>query len=98
MSYIIIVVSIDLDFREIIYHERFVSFQIVGKLMDADRRKAHYERLTTNLLSWIRKTTSELEKRDFPNSLEGIQKELLAFKQYRTIEKPPKYACISYHF
>lgn len=67
--------------------------------MDADRRKAHYERLTTNLLSWIRKTTSELEKRDFPNSLEGIQKELLAFKQYRTIEKPPKYvSAVSYHF
>lgn len=64
--------------------------QIVGKLMDADRRKAHYERLTTNLLSWIRQTTAELEKRNFPNSLEGIQKELLAFKQYRTVEKPPK--------
>lgn len=59
--------------------------------MDADRRKAHYERLTTNLLSWIRQKTVELEKRNLPNSLEGIQKELLAFKQYRTIEKPPKY-------
>lgn len=59
--------------------------------MDADRRKALYERLTTNLLSWIRQTTSELEKRNFPNSLEGIQKQLLSFKQYRTIEKPPKY-------
>ncbi|XP_055309165.1 spectrin beta chain, non-erythrocytic 1 isoform X4 [Sitodiplosis mosellana] len=64
---------------------------IVGKLMDADRRKALYERLTTNLLSWIRQTTTELEKRNFPNSLEGIQKQLLSFKQYRTIEKPPKY-------
>lgn len=59
--------------------------------MDADKRKAHYERLTTNLLSWIRYKTQELEQRNFPNSLEGIQKELLAFKQYRTIEKPPKY-------
>lgn len=59
--------------------------------MDADRRKELYERLTTNLLSWIRQTTSELEKRNFPNSLEGIQKQLLSFKQYRTIEKPPKY-------
>lgn len=67
-----------------------VFVQIVGKLMDADRRKALYERLTTNLLSWIRQKTSELEQRDFPNSLEGIQKQLLSFKQYRTIEKPPK--------
>lgn len=58
--------------------------------MDADKRKAHYERLTTNLLSWIRHKTNELKTRDFPNSLEGIQKELLLFKQYRTIEKPPK--------
>ena len=68
----------------------YLNFQIVGKLMDADKRKALYERLTTNLLSWIRNKTMELQTRDFPNSLEGIQKELLLFKQYRTIEKPPK--------
>lgn len=58
--------------------------------MDADRKKMQYERLTTNLLSWIRQKTLELEQRDLPNSLEGIQRELLAFKEYRTIEKPPK--------
>ncbi|KAI8126099.1 non-erythrocytic 5, Spectrin beta chain [Lucilia cuprina] len=55
---------------------------IVGQLMDADRKKIYYERLTTNLLSWIRQKTLELQQR------EG---ELLAFKEYRTIEKPPKY-------
>lgn len=64
--------------------------QIVGQLMDADRKKMQYEGLTTNLLSWIRQKTLELEQRDLPNSLEGIQRELLAFKEYRTIEKPPK--------
>ncbi|KAL5291928.1 SPTBN5 family protein [Megaselia abdita] len=64
---------------------------IVGQLMDSDKKKNNYERLTTNLLSWIRMKTIDLEKRNFPNSLEGIQKELLAFKEYRTIEKPPKY-------
>uniref|UniRef100_A0A6B2E568 Putative beta chain spectrin n=1 Tax=Phlebotomus kandelakii TaxID=1109342 RepID=A0A6B2E568_9DIPT len=64
---------------------------IVGKLMDADRRKVHYEKLTTNLLEWIRLKTEELKQRNFPNSLEGIQKELVIFKQYITIEKPPKY-------
>lgn len=58
--------------------------------MDADRKKMHYERLTTNLLSWIRQKTLQLEQRDLPNSLEGIQRELMAFKEYRTIEKPPK--------
>lgn len=59
--------------------------------MDADKRKAHYERLTTNLLGWIRQKTAELELRNLPNSLEGIQREFLVFKQYRTVEKPPKY-------
>lgn len=66
------------------------EFQIVGQMMDADNMKVHYGRLTTNLLEWIKMKVSQLNDRNFPNSLEGIQKELLAFKQYRTIEKPPK--------
>jgi spectrin beta len=64
--------------------------QIVGQMMDADKMKVHYERLTTDLLEWICMKVLELEDRNFPNSLEGIQKELLRFKQYRTVEKPPK--------
>lgn len=68
-----------------------VCFQIVGQMMDADNMKIHYERLTSNLLRWIQLKIGELEDRTFPNSLEGIQKELLSFKQYRTVEKPPKY-------
>lgn len=64
---------------------------IVGKMMDADGKIEQYEKLTTTLLTWIRDMTKKLEKRNFPNSLEGIQQELLHFKQYRTIEKPPKY-------
>lgn len=59
--------------------------------MDADKMKVQYDRLFTRLLDWIRAKVTELEDRNFPNSLEGIQKELLKFKQYRTIEKPPKY-------
>ncbi|XP_058446279.1 spectrin beta chain, non-erythrocytic 5 isoform X3 [Malaya genurostris] len=64
---------------------------IVNKLMDADKKKVQFENLITDLLSWIRTKTVELEKRNFPNSVEGIQRELLAFKEYRTVEKPPKY-------
>ncbi|XP_055643020.1 spectrin beta chain isoform X2 [Toxorhynchites rutilus septentrionalis] len=64
---------------------------IVNKLMDADKKKMQFESLITDLLSWIRTKTVELEKRNFPNSVEGIQRELLAFKEYRTVEKPPKY-------
>ncbi|XP_058824690.1 spectrin beta chain, non-erythrocytic 1 isoform X6 [Topomyia yanbarensis] len=64
---------------------------IVNKLMDADKKKVQFENLITDLLSWIRTKTVALEKRNFPNSVEGIQRELLAFKEYRTVEKPPKY-------
>ncbi|KAK7865818.1 hypothetical protein R5R35_001276 [Gryllus longicercus] len=64
---------------------------IVGQMIDADKMKVHYEQLTTDLLEWIRQKVLELENHNFPNSLEGIQRELLRFKQYRTIEKPPKY-------
>ncbi|KAJ8678764.1 hypothetical protein QAD02_014551 [Eretmocerus hayati] len=64
---------------------------IVGQMMDADKMKVHYGKLTTDLLEWIKLKIGVLEDRNFPNSLEGIQRELLAFKQYRTIEKPPKY-------
>ena len=64
--------------------------QIVGQMMDADSMKVHYGRLTSDLLEWIHVKVLELENHNFPNSLEGIQKELLHFKQYRTVEKPPK--------
>ncbi|XP_063632305.1 spectrin beta chain, non-erythrocytic 2 [Cydia splendana] len=64
---------------------------IIGQLMDCDGRKAEYSRLVTTLLEWIRLKIEELNGRELPNSLDGIQRLLLAFKQYRTVEKPPKY-------
>ncbi|XP_023313664.1 spectrin beta chain, non-erythrocytic 1 isoform X1 [Trichogramma pretiosum] len=64
---------------------------IVGQMMDADKAKIHYGKLVGELLEWIKHKIAVLEDRNFPNSLEGIQRELLAFKQYRTVEKPPKY-------
>jgi spectrin beta len=64
---------------------------ILGQLMDIDKKKIIYEQLTSDLLEWIRMKIKELENHNFPNSLEGIQRELLAFKKYRTVEKPPKY-------
>ena len=66
-------------------------FKIVGQMMDADKMKVQYGKLTTDLLEWIKQKITVLEDRNFPNSLEGIQRELLSFKQYRTVEKPPKY-------
>lgn len=59
-------------------------------MMDVDKLKNNYELFTSNLLEWIKIKVIELDNRNFPNSLEGIQKELLKFKEYRTVEKPPK--------
>ncbi|XP_046975216.1 spectrin beta chain, non-erythrocytic 5 isoform X2 [Vanessa cardui] len=64
---------------------------IIGQLMDCDGRKTEYSRLVSALLEWIRLKIQELNCRDLPNSLDGIQRLLLGFKQYRTVEKPPKY-------
>lgn len=60
-------------------------------MMESDKLKNNYETYTTTLLDWIKQKISELNDRKFPNSLEGIQRELLKFKEYRTIEKPLKY-------
>ncbi|XP_048516488.1 spectrin beta chain, non-erythrocytic 1 isoform X6 [Dendroctonus ponderosae] len=65
--------------------------KIVSQMVDADKMKGNYDHLTTDLLDWINLKIVELEDRKFPNSLEGIQSLLLAFGQYRTHEKPPKY-------
>ncbi|XP_071037774.1 spectrin beta chain [Parasteatoda tepidariorum] len=64
---------------------------IVSQMMEGDKLKNNYELFTSNLLHWIQMKIKDLDNRNFPNSLEGIQKELMIFKEYRTIEKPPKY-------
>uniref|UniRef100_A0A914XIB6 Spectrin alpha chain n=1 Tax=Plectus sambesii TaxID=2011161 RepID=A0A914XIB6_9BILA len=40
---------------------------------------------------WITETIKQLNNHRFPNSLKGIQDELVRFKNYRTQDKPPKY-------
>ncbi|VDM97600.1 unnamed protein product [Thelazia callipaeda] len=65
--------------------------KIVGNLMSSDRLQEEYEMLCSELLLWIQQTIAILNDRRFPNSLKGIQDELLVFKNYRTVEKPPKY-------
>ncbi len=49
-----------------------------------------YDSLVTGLLDWIYFKIRELKDRNFPNNLEGIQREVILFKKYRTEEKPPK--------
>lgn len=64
---------------------------IISQLMEIDRFQTNYETFTTDLLNWIRMKIYELNNRDFPNSLEGIHNEFIKFKEYRTVEKAPKY-------
>jgi len=69
-------------------------WQIVGLMMDVEKMVDDYETLTTRLLEWICSKIEELNDREFPNSLEAIKRDLVKFKDYRTVEKPPKYANI----
>ncbi|XP_052269284.1 spectrin beta chain, non-erythrocytic 1-like isoform X3 [Dreissena polymorpha] len=64
--------------------------KIVGSMLELDKMVNDYETLTTKLLEWIKAKIASLNNRSFPNSLTGIQEELIAFKDYRTVEKPPK--------
>lgn len=59
--------------------------------MEIDKQKITYERMMSDLLMWINGKIKQLNARSYPNSLEGIQKELSTFKKYRTVEKPPRY-------
>ena len=59
-------------------------------MLELEKMVDDYETLTATLLEWIKLRITSLNDRNFPNSLEGIQKELIGFKEYRTVEKPPK--------
>ena len=59
-------------------------------MLELEKMVDDYESLTTQLLEWIKTKVVTLNDRNFPNSLEGIQKDLIHFKEYRTVEKPPK--------
>ncbi|XP_055956724.1 spectrin beta chain, non-erythrocytic 2 isoform X1 [Patella vulgata] len=65
--------------------------KVLGNMVEVDKMQQEYENLMSNLLEWIQQKINSLNNRNFPNALEGIQKELLMFKEYMTVEKPPKY-------
>ncbi|XP_052273606.1 alpha-actinin-like isoform X1 [Dreissena polymorpha] len=55
-----------------------------------ERLMEEYERLASDLLAWIRKTTPWLENRTTDNTLPGTQRKLDEFRDYRRKHKPPK--------
>lgn len=66
--------------------------KVVGSAIRIDKEIKEYETLTSNLLEWIRLTIAQLSDRQFANSLDGVQQQLTAFKQYRVNEKSAKFA------
>lgn len=58
--------------------------------MENEKLINNYERLSSDLLEWIRQTIESLNDRHFVNSLSGVQKQLAEFNNYRTQEKPSK--------
>lgn len=59
-------------------------------MVENERQIEEYERISSDLLEWIRRTIEKLNDRRFVNSLAGVQKQLAEFNTYRTQEKPPK--------
>ncbi|KAK2177869.1 hypothetical protein NP493_574g00049 [Ridgeia piscesae] len=55
-----------------------------------ERLMEEYERMASDLLEWIRRTTPWLENRTTDNTLPGTQQKLEEFRDYRQRHKPPK--------
>lgn len=65
--------------------------KIISNALTSEKNQKTYETLTTKLLDWIKQKIEELNNRNFPNSFDGIKEKFVEFKQYRTVEKPPKF-------
>ncbi|CAH1791427.1 unnamed protein product [Owenia fusiformis] len=55
-----------------------------------ERLMEEYERMASDLLEWIKRTTPWLENRTTDNTLPGTQSKLEEFREYRRKHKPPK--------
>ncbi|XP_068689103.1 spectrin beta chain-like isoform X1 [Montipora foliosa] len=65
--------------------------KILGILMEVDQMEKDYEMMVTDLLNWLNSKILELG-RPFQKSMIAVQREMAAFKHFRTVEKPPKYS------
>ncbi|XP_054165938.1 twitchin-like [Oppia nitens] len=55
-----------------------------------ERLMEEYERLASDLLEWIRRTTPWLENKTTDNKLSAVQEKLEEFRVYRRVHKPPR--------
>lgn len=52
--------------------------------------KSDYEKRAQELVNWINETIAKMDDRSFGDSIDSIQQQLDAFRDYKTQEKPPK--------
>lgn len=63
---------------------------IISKIKSVDDEQNNFELTTEELIQWIKKKTEEMQNRDFPNNVEGIQKCLKELNIYFVKEKPKR--------
>ncbi|CAF1170255.1 unnamed protein product [Adineta ricciae] len=66
--------------------------KVVGSALDSEKMANDYERLVSDLLTWIEQTIRVLNDRQFPNSLGRVQEKLVEFNRYRVMDKPSRFA------
>ncbi|XP_063803271.1 spectrin beta chain, erythrocytic [Pseudophryne corroboree] len=64
--------------------------KVLEKVTDIEKMIHGYERLTSDLLTWIEQTIISLTNLKLANNLLGVQQQLESFSVYRKQTKPPK--------
>ncbi|KAF5909084.1 alpha-actinin-2, partial [Clarias magur] len=64
--------------------------KILGVNQDNEKFMEDYEKLASELLEWIRRTTPWLENRSPETTMAAMRKKLEDYRDYRRVHKPPK--------
>ncbi|KAI1886942.1 hypothetical protein AGOR_G00200960 [Albula goreensis] len=64
--------------------------KVLGVNQENEKLMEDYERLASELLEWIRRTTPWLENRTAENTMAAMRRKLEDFRDYRRMHKPPK--------
>ncbi|KAJ8391762.1 hypothetical protein AAFF_G00085340 [Aldrovandia affinis] len=64
--------------------------KVLGVNQENEKMMEEYEKLASELLEWIRRTTPWLENRAAEKAMAEMQQKLEDFRDYRRLHKPPK--------
>ncbi|XP_023686662.1 alpha-actinin-2 [Paramormyrops kingsleyae] len=64
--------------------------KVLGVNQDNEKLMEEYEKLASELLEWIQRTTPWLENRTPEKTMQAMQRKLEDFRDYRRMHKPPK--------